>query len=128
MNTFAVRSALAAAAALAIFAAPGVAAAAPNLHGDPNTPGADTVQIVLEFRPAAHGPLGVLRQRQTVEHLAGKLRKDRLAGRPGVQRNIDPRRQPIVQRPTPRHHRGQLSMTGAGIELRQPDRLTGLGR
>ncbi len=49
MNTFAVRSALAAAAALAIFAAPGVAAAAPNLHGgDPNTPG---TQVQVESEP-----------------------------------------------------------------------------
>ncbi|RZL75447.1 MAG: hypothetical protein EOP32_31445 [Rhodococcus sp. (in: high G+C Gram-positive bacteria)] len=33
------RRAVIAAAAIALFTAPGVAAAAPNLHGDPNTPG-----------------------------------------------------------------------------------------
>jgi hypothetical protein len=48
MNTFAVRPALAAAAALAISATPGVAAAAPNLHGDSTTPG---TQVQVESDP-----------------------------------------------------------------------------
>ncbi|MFC9552437.1 hypothetical protein ACFTWF_16435 [Rhodococcus sp. NPDC056960] len=48
MNTFAVRSAIAAGAALAVFATPGIAAAAPNLHGDPNTPG---TQVQVESDP-----------------------------------------------------------------------------
>lgn len=48
MNTVAVRSAIAAAAAFAAFAAPGIAAAAPNLHGDPKTPG---TQVQVESEP-----------------------------------------------------------------------------